>query len=134
MIAGMAAGLVMWAGTVGQVDGVRVDPFRSPLLDAEMAVTRREGDGPLTRYELEQLRVVGLVVNVGAPTALVEDPNGMGHLVRVGTLMGTAGAQVKSITRTGIVLEQTIHSADFRFHRALVNLPLAREVPLPEAR
>jgi type IV pilus assembly protein PilP len=61
----------------------------------------------LERYDLGQLRLVGVVWHIKEPSAMVEDPVGLGYIVKVGTPMGTNDGKVKTIKPNEIIVEET---------------------------
>jgi Tfp pilus assembly protein PilP len=85
----------------------RRDPFRPFTLNTRASSRPRENLSPLERYELSQLRLVGVVWKVKDPNALVEDTTGLGYIVRVGTPIGTNDGKVKAIKPDEIVIEET---------------------------
>ncbi|HXF75632.1 MAG TPA: pilus assembly protein PilP [Methylomirabilota bacterium] len=85
---------------------IRRDPFRPFTLNLRSNVRRRENLSPLERYELGQLKLVGIVWNVKNPTALVEDSSGLGYTVKVGTLIGANDGKVKAIRPDEVVVEE----------------------------
>jgi type IV pilus assembly protein PilP len=82
------------------------DPFRPFTLNVRPKLRRRENLSPLERYELGQLKLVGVIWNAGEPRAMVEDPAGLGYVVHQGTPIGPSDGTVKSITRNGILIEE----------------------------
>ena len=83
------------------------DPFRPFTLNARSsAARRRENLSPLERYELGQLKLVGVIWDVKESNALVEDSAGLGYRVKVGTPIGSNDGKVKGIQRDGIVVEE----------------------------
>jgi type IV pilus assembly protein PilP len=86
---------------------VRRDPFRPFTLNAKPAARRRENLSPLERYELGQLKVVGVIWDAPQPRAMVEDSAGLGFIVRVGTPIGPSNGTVKSIRPTEIIVEES---------------------------
>jgi Tfp pilus assembly protein PilP len=85
----------------------RRDPFRPFTLNTRVANRPRENLSPLERYELSQLRLVGVIWKVKEPNALVEDTVGLGYIVRVGTPIGTNDGKVKAIRPDEIIIEET---------------------------
>jgi Tfp pilus assembly protein PilP len=86
---------------------MRRDPFRPfTLTTARTNVRRRDNLSPLERYELGQLKLVGIVWDIKTPTALVEDTAGLGYTVKVGTLIGTNDGKIKAIHRNEVVVEE----------------------------
>ncbi len=84
------------------------DPFRPFTLDFRV---QRPPEGPLTplqRYELGQLKLVGVVVGVDPPRAMVEDSSGMGYLITIGTPVGRNGGVVKAIEAGRVVVEERL--------------------------
>jgi len=85
----------------------RRDPFRPFTLNSRnSAARRRENLSPLERYELGQLKLVGVIWDAKEPNALVEDSAGLGYRVKVGTPIGSNDGKVKAIQRDGIVVEE----------------------------
>ena len=83
------------------------DPFRPFTLNVRSGASRRrENLSPLERYELGQLKLVGVIWDVQEPNAMVEDAAGLGYRVKVGTPIGSNEGKVKMIERDGIVVEE----------------------------
>ena len=82
------------------------DPFRPFTVTARTNIRPRDNLSPLERYELGQLKLVGVVWDVKSPTALVEDSSGLGYTVRLGTPIGTNDGKVKKIVPDGIIIEE----------------------------
>lgn len=62
---------------------------------------------PLERYPLSDLRLTAIVADArGDVFASVENPEGVGFKVDVGTRLGTSRAKVIQITRRGLVIEE----------------------------
>ncbi len=81
---------------------------------------------PLQRYAVEELRLVGVVWRDGnLSRALIEDPEGKGYVVRVGTLVGDRGGKIVAIHPDKVVIEERIvdllgevqqHTVTLRLH------------------
>ncbi len=84
----------------------RRDPFRPITLNLRTNVRRRENLSPLERFELGQLKLVGILWNIKNPTALVEDATGLGYTVKVGTPIGSNDGQVKKIGPDALLIEE----------------------------
>lgn len=84
------------------------DPFVPFIKVAAKAV---RGDlsmlPPLQRYDLGELRFVGTIWGAGLRKALVEDAEGKGYTVGVGTKIGSSGGVVTRITEEEIVIRET---------------------------
>ena len=84
-------------------DGSR-DPFRPMTLRTKVSKRPRENLSPLERFDLGQLKVVGIVWNINEPQAMVEDTSGLGYVVRKGTAIGSNEGKVKTIQRDRIIV------------------------------
>jgi type IV pilus assembly protein PilP len=82
------------------------DPFRPFTLNNRPTQLRRENLSPLQRYEVGQLKLVGVIWDVKEPNAMVEDSAGLGYVVRIGTLIGSNEGKVKAIQPARIVIEE----------------------------
>jgi Tfp pilus assembly protein PilP len=105
----------------------RRDPFRPFTLNTRVANRPREYLSPLERYELSQLRLVGVVWKVKEPNALVEDTVGLGYIVSVGTPIGTNDGKVKAIKPDEIIIEETYVDLLGAKKRREVNIKLSVE-------
>ncbi|MGH8545491.1 MAG: pilus assembly protein PilP, partial [Gammaproteobacteria bacterium] len=79
------------------------DPFRPATMKAGTVSRRRENLSPLERFDLGQLKVVGVVWNIKEPRAMVEDSGGLGYIVKIGTPIGVNDGKIKAIGRNAIV-------------------------------
>ncbi|HWO40735.1 MAG TPA: pilus assembly protein PilP, partial [Candidatus Eisenbacteria bacterium] len=68
---------------------------------------RRENLTPLERYDLGQLKLVGIVWDVKEPNAMIEDSVGLGYIVKIGTPIGMNDGRVKAIRPGEVVVEET---------------------------
>jgi type IV pilus assembly protein PilP len=93
------------------------DPFRSPLDDLIIS-HGSEAQCPLCKWEIDQLKLVAVVTGTGNPVAMVEDPDGVGHLVRVNTEVGRLAGRVTAIRRDQLVITEAGHDS---FGRAVAN-------------
>jgi Tfp pilus assembly protein PilP len=83
------------------------DPFRPFTTNTRPSIRRRENLTPLERYDLGQLKLVGVIWDVKEPNAIVEDSAGLGYVVRVGTPIGANDGKVKLIKPSEIIIEET---------------------------
>lgn len=81
------------------------DPFRSYL--ADLKETEKTSTRPVhatERFELDQYRLTGIIHGTSQPKAMVEDPEGVGHTLRVGSRIGRNGGRVTRISAKGIIV------------------------------
>jgi type IV pilus assembly protein PilP len=83
------------------------DPFRPFTLNIVKAgLPSPKSLSPLERYELGQLKLVGVIWDVKQPNAIVEDAAGLGYVVRTGTPIGSNEGKIKRIQPAGLVIEE----------------------------
>ena len=85
---------------------VNRDPFRPPSVQARTGTRSRDNLSPLERFELGQLKLVGIVWDVKEPRAMIEDSAGLGYTILVGTPIGASEGRVKGIHRDQVVVEE----------------------------
>ncbi|MBF0590439.1 MAG: pilus assembly protein PilP [Magnetococcales bacterium] len=88
---------------VYRAEGKR-DPFVSPFDIISGPTDRESSDAmpthppePLEAFQLDALKLVATMRMGGESVAMVSDPSGKGHTVRVGNYMGTRGGRVEEI-------------------------------------
>jgi type IV pilus assembly protein PilP len=98
------------------------DPFRSYFAEVDEADEQNKVQSELQRFDIDQLKLIGVVVGTATPIGMVEDPQGLGHVVREGTLMGKHWGQVKHIRRGEIIIQEEFR--DFTGRRVSHLVPL----------
>ena len=64
---------------------------------------------PLQRYDVSQLKLVGIIWDINNPRALVEDASGKGFIVTKGVLIGRNEGRVTEIRDNEVtVMEETV--------------------------
>ena len=86
---------------------VNRDPFRPSSIQTKTTNRSRDNLSPLERFELGQLKVVGIVWDVKEPRAMIEDTAGLGYTILVGTPIGGNEGKVKAINRNQVVVEES---------------------------
>jgi len=110
----------------------RRDPFKTYFDELVVVEERTEALTELQRYELDKMKLVGVVVGTATPMAMVEDPTGKGHTVKINTLIGKRFGQVKHIRRGEIVVREEFR--DFTGKRIPQFKPLKLEEPVARGR
>ncbi len=88
------------------------DPFRPYMTSSELAVQRANPQlSPLQKLELSQLRLVAIVWGMRQNHAMVEDPSGVGYVLRVGTKVGPNGGRVSRIAPDAVYVEESFRDA-----------------------
>jgi type IV pilus assembly protein PilP len=96
-------GVLLVPGSEFRYDSTgRRDPFKS-LLQLEKKQRDVTQLPPIQQFELESVKVVGVVVDrVRGTQAMVKTPNNQTFVVKVGTIMGKNEGEVVEITLQGI--------------------------------
>ena len=84
----------------------RRDPFKTYFDELAVELPNDTPTTELQRFDLDKLKLVAVVVGTATPMAMLEDPNGRGHTVRIGTLVGKRFGQVKHIRRGELVVQE----------------------------
>ena len=87
------------------------DPFRS-FLNFDNDDKPGPGTLPTQKYEIDQYKLAGLVWGVDRPRALVEDPDGMGHVLEIGTYIGKNWGKVTQITSGEVIVTEEYQTLD----------------------
>ena len=91
----------------------KVDPF-APLFTAKKTPVpvqkkkkkRRIPKTPLEKYDLGQLRLVGIIRSPSGNKALVEVASGKGYIVKEGTYVGVKSGKVVKIVKDSLIVEE----------------------------
>jgi type IV pilus assembly protein PilP len=81
----------------------RRDPFLPPRVGPSIV---SGATSPLQRYDVGQLRLVAVIYDTREPRAVVEDDQGLGYIVRLGTPIGTNGGAVTAIQRGKVIISE----------------------------
>lgn len=86
----------------------RPDPFKPFILETrriqdEAAITSLN---PLQRYDISQLKLVGIIWQLNTPTAMLEDSSGKGYIVTKGTQIGKNNGVVAEVAEKEVVVTE----------------------------
>lgn len=86
----------------------RRDPFAQPMEDKPVIQGSLHGPLlPLQKYDLTQLRLVGIIWDVRRPRAMLRDPQGKTHVVGPNTKVGPRNGYIATIREGEIVVIET---------------------------
>jgi type IV pilus assembly protein PilP len=102
----------------------RRDPFKTYFDELLLEDQQNKNLTELQRFELDNLNLVAVVVGTATPMAMVEDPSGKGHTVKIGTLVGKHFGQVKHIRRGEIIVQEEFRDFTGRRISTLKSLKL----------
>jgi type IV pilus assembly protein PilP len=100
------------------------DPFRPLSLLRNPNAPAMESLSPLQRYEIGQLKLVGIIYNVTPPRAMVEDSSGLGFILTPGTPVGPNGGVVTAIEPRQVVVVEWYTDVIGEKHRKEYTLEL----------
>jgi Tfp pilus assembly protein PilP len=90
----------------------------SPLNENEPPVNarnlnraRRVPQAPLERFDLDQLKLVGIIISSDGNIAVIEDSSGKGYIVEKGAYIGFNSAKIIAIKRDSILIEEETRDA-----------------------
>jgi type IV pilus assembly protein PilP len=81
----------------------RRDPFSPPRVGQALGTGTTS---PLQRYDVGQLRLVAVIYDTREPRAVVEDDQGLGYIVRLGTPIGANGGAVSGIQKGKVIIQE----------------------------
>ena len=107
------------------------DPFRS-FLAFETDDGRGAGRLPTQQYEIDQYQLTGIVWGIDRPRALVQDPDGMGHVLELGTYIGKNWGKVTQITSGEVIVTEEYQTLDGELvvNPQTLNLPVGESAAL----
>lgn len=82
------------------------DPFQSFYARQAAQQELAPDAPPLQRYEVDKFTLHGVVKDGASPSALVVDPEGLGHVIRLGTYVGRNWGKVTSIAPRCVVVTE----------------------------
>lgn len=84
------------------------DPFYTPLIQTQVKQIkqRKQKPTPTERYELEKYKLIGIMMNKKIKSAIFEDPEGKGWVVKEGSPIGQEEARIRKITPEGVYIEE----------------------------
>jgi Tfp pilus assembly protein PilP len=83
---------------------------------------------PLQRFPIDRLKLSVTMTGTASPSAMIEDPEGRGWTVKIGTFVGQNWGKVSSIQRDQIIITETITDhATGRVYPSNIPLRVARD-------
>ena len=104
------------------------DPFRTFI---ESVTEKKERAAapvtPLQNYDLNTLRLVGIMMLPGKKVAIIEDPSGKGYHVKVGTHIGLNDGVVVEILKDEVIVEEKYLDETLQTRTRKVPVKILRE-------
>ena len=61
---------------------------------------------PLEKYNVNELKLIAIIWGIKRPTAMIEDPDGTGYIVKKGTLVGDKKGKVVKIFKDKVIVKE----------------------------
>ncbi len=105
------------------------DPFKSyiSVLVKDPGGTKNKEFSPTEEYELDQYKLTGLLSGTSQPRALVSDPKGAGHVIKIGTRLGRNGGRVTRISNNTVEVIEEFRAPTGERIRVPITIELPRE-------
>lgn len=87
------------------------DPFQSFIKRGQSDELRPDAP-PLQRWDIDKYTLRGVIWNTQAPRALMVDPEGTGHVIKLGTYVGRNWGKVTSISEGCVVITEEYQTLD----------------------
>ena len=81
------------------------DPFES-LLEVKKPVSSERALTPLQKFDIGQLRLIGVIIGKGDPKAMVVAPDGKSYILKKGIKVGKNDGTVIGVTRDAVVVQE----------------------------
>ena len=84
------------------------DPFQ-PFIAAQTPVKPAGEEVPITplqKYDLSQLKLVAIIVGAGEGSAMVQDSEGKGYIIKKGVYVGSNFGKVKTVLKDRVIIEE----------------------------
>ncbi len=102
------------------------DPFQSFITPESKKTASTVPLTPLQRYDVSELKLVGILKGPTGYRALVEDAGGKGFIVTKGTPIGRENGHVKEIHDNRVVIEQTYKDIFGQIKHREISMPLRK--------
>lgn len=105
------------------------DPFYTALIETKVKQIKavKERAHPTQKFEMEKYNLIGVIIDKKGKSAIFEDPEGKGWIVKEGTPIGNEDAKVKKISADGVTVEEVVYEADKpKFKERFISIKKAR--------
>lgn len=102
------------------------DPFKPFITLGPKKPVSKARLTPLQRYDVSELKLVGILKGPTGYRALVEDAGGKGFIITKGTLIGRGNGRVKEIHKNRIVVEETYKDIFGKVKRRRITVSLKK--------
>ncbi len=79
-------------------------PFITKVVEGVEEETRPKS--PLERYNINELKLIAIIWGIKRPTAMIEDPDGTGYVVKKGTSVGDKKGRIVKILKDKVIVKE----------------------------
>jgi type IV pilus assembly protein PilP len=109
------------------------DPFKSyiAMMLQDPNREKKRPKSPTEEYEIGQYQLTGLLSGTSQPRAVLQDPSGKGHIVKIGTRLGRNGGRITRISSNEIMVVEEFRAPTGERKRVPIKIELPkREIGL----
>ena len=105
------------------------DPFKSYIATMLQDPNRekKRPKSPTEEYEIGQYQLTGLLSGTSQPRAVLQDPSGKGHIVKIGTRLGRNGGRITRISSTEIMVVEEFRAPTGERKRVPIKIELPKK-------
>lgn len=104
------------------------DPFENPLRSIkEVAPDSGVPLTPLQKFDLSQLRLIGVIIGKGEPRGMVIAPGGKSFILTKGTKVGKNDGTVVGITTEAVLVEEKYYDFTGQVKTSVQQIPLPKQ-------
>lgn len=104
----------------------RRDPFE-PLTTVKKPISRQEVPlTPLQKFDLSQLRLIGIIIGKGEPRAMVSAPDGKSYILKKGIRVGKNDGAVVGIKADAVLVEERYYDFSGVIRKSIESIQLPK--------
>ena len=105
------------------------DPFKSYIATMLQDPNRekKRPKSPTEEYEIGQYQLTGLLSGTSQPRAVLQDPSGKGHIVKIGTRLGRNGGRITRISSNEIMVVEEFRAPTGERKRVPIKIELPKK-------
>jgi type IV pilus assembly protein PilP len=104
----------------------RRDPFEALLIIKKSVSRMAEPLTPLQKFEVGQLRLIGVIVGKGGPRAMVVAPDGKSYILGKGVKVGKNDGTVVQIKEEAVYVEERFYDFSGKVRESITKIQLPK--------
>ena len=104
----------------------RRDPFE-PLTTVKKPIAQQDAPlTPLEKFDLGQLRLIGVIIGMGEPRAMVIAPDGKSYILKKGIKVGKNNGRVVGIKADAVLVEERYYDFSGEIRKSVESIQLPK--------